>query len=164
MILTEGAVFCLNRGAETQRIDVNAVFEGRQCECGQVTYSYDLEARKGMISFEFQPVLKVISLDWQGTQIPNQPLVRWMVSDGKESMLMMATSRNREVRSRFFAPNGPYRKKKLREGRVFKLLDYTTGQIPSTTGEGMVNVIYVEKVRCEPEPKKIKKLINTNCG
>jgi hypothetical protein len=154
MLLTSGAVACLNEGAELDRGDVNAVYEGRHCECGQVVYSYDLSARKGMISFEFQPVLKVLSIDWQGTQIPNRPEVRWMVTDGTESMLMMAPSRTREVAKVFFSKNGPYHAKKLKAGMVFKLLDYTTSRVRSKRGEGMENVVFVEKIRAEPKQKK----------
>jgi hypothetical protein len=70
------------------------------------------------------------------------------------SQMMMPPSRTREVSNTFFAPKGPYRSNKLRVGMVFKLLDYTTSQVNSTDGEGMVNVIRVEKIRSEPKPKK----------
>jgi hypothetical protein len=146
--LTRGAVTALKRGACMQNDDVNAVMEdGKQKLAVQVVMSDDEERRKGWLTSEFRPILRVKQYIWGGVPLGNLPKVEWIVTDGENEMRMKPNYfRNcRKMARGFFHKKGAFMKKKLMRNCRFQLVDYVTGM-----SDVKEPTIYVEKIKWLP--------------
>ena len=101
MMLTDGAVKSLKRGAMLGTLDINAVTDdGVQHEAGQICSEDDHIMRSAMGHDEFRPVLEVRRTEWFGRNLGPCPMVKfWCVDleDGDEDapalILPMGSSR-----------------------------------------------------------------------
>jgi len=127
MLLTSGAVQCLRRGAAIGSDDVNAVdVDGTEFFTAQVQCEDDLQLRKLLLLPELQPLLQILSVTWLGT-IGQYPSICFMVIDGDgDSMAMYVSYRSPCSIKLLFSKKGPFRTGCLNQGKLFRLLDYTT--------------------------------------
>ena len=166
MKITKGAIKALKLGAGKGDEDINAVAEdGKEFMAGQVCCEDDEQLREIMDLEEYQPVLRVTSMDWLGNW-GCVPTIRWHVTDRDEEddedgeeeaqeMVMFISHRSFKIAKSFFKKWGDSKKGKLGVGARFVLVDYTTVFEPKNKFHDKDEaVIMVERIRCEPKPKK----------
>ena len=129
--------------------EVTAVAEsGMVFKAGQVVSGGDIEKRKKMDIQELNPILKVVSVEWQGMK-DGFPNIRFVVTDGVSEAVMRPSKRRgyKQLRA-FFSKRGYYRRGMLNKGRVFQLIDYTTKLVEEEA------TIMVERVKCTRLPSR----------
>jgi hypothetical protein len=157
---TQGAVAALTTGANSSNGDINAIFDDGKIECfaGQVIMEDDVEgnSRSQMGWEEYYPILQVKSIVWHsGLSKENSrgvPKMVFYVTDGLDEMPMVASTRKHCLLANFWDKKGPYETGVLRQGKIFKLIDYHMGLKMDVTIGKMVPCIFVEKVK--PQPKR----------
>ncbi len=87
------------------------------------------------------------------------PRMVFFVTDGLDEMPMVASTRKHSLLATFWDKKGPYETGVLRQGKIFKLIDYHMGLKKEPATGNMVPCIYVEKVR--PQPKRNMKKFRT---
>jgi hypothetical protein len=164
---TQGAVAALTTGANSSNGDINAIFDDGKIECfaGQVIMEDDVEgnSRSQMGWEEYYPILQVKSIVWHsGLSKENSrgvPKMVFYVTDGLDEMPMVASTRKHCLLANFWDKKGPYETGVLRQGKIFKLIDYHMGLKMDVTIGKMVPCIFVEKVK--PQPKRNMKKFRT---
>ena len=154
MKLTKGAVKALKMGAHS-RENINAV-TSREHVAGQLDPSI-----RPFLSDEdeYKPVLEVKRTEWFGKNLRTFPMVKfWCVddSDGDEETCVMASPREKgRFAKRFFSKSGPFHKGKLKVGRRFMLVDYTTTVVKKDRVHNRCDeVVHMERMRSIPVPTK----------
>jgi hypothetical protein len=164
---TEGAIASLIQGAKSSNGDLNATFQEGKVEClaGQVIMDDDVggNSRCQMGWGEYYPILQVRRIVWHATLSKGNgmgvPRMVFHVTDGVEEMPMVASTRKHSLVADFWSKKGPYETGVLREGKIFKLLDYHTGLKKDPSSGKMVACIFAERVR--PQPKRNLKRFRT---
>ena len=164
---TKGAVAALTTGANSSNGDINAIFDDGKIECfaGQVIMEDDVEgnSRCQMGWEEYYPILQVKRIVWHSALSKDNsrgvPKMVFYVTDGLDEMLMVASTRKHYLLASFWDKKGPYETGVLRQGKIFKLLDYHMGLKMDVAIGKMVPCIFVEKVK--PQPKRNMKKFRT---
>ena len=171
MMLTDGAVKSLKRGAMLGTLDINAVTDdGVQHEAGQICSEDDHIMRSAMGYDEFRPVLEVRRTEWFGRNLGPCPMVKfWCVDseDGDEEVCVMASPRlKHKFAKKFYSKGGPFNNGRLKVGRRFQLVDYTTRVVmKDRIHDGKEPIVHVEKIRCAPIRRtqtKMKSFLSKN--
>jgi hypothetical protein len=164
---TKGAVAALITGAISSNGDLNALFDGGKVECmaGQVIMEDEAggTTRCQMFWEEYYPILQVQRVVWYSNLCKDNsmgvPRIVFYVTDGLDEMPMMASTRKHSLLASFWDKKGPYETGVLRQGKIFKLIDYHMGLKKNPNSGQMVPCIFVEKVR--PQPKRNMKKFRT---
>ena len=164
---TNGAVAALTTGAISSNGDINAIFDGGKVEClaGQVIMEDEVEGitRCQMFWEEYYPILQVKRIVWHSNLSKENsmgvPRMVFFVTDGLDEMPMVASTRKHSLLATFWDKKGPYETGVLRQGKIFKLIDYHMGLKKNLNSGPMVPCIFVEKVR--PQPKRNMKKFRT---
>ena len=159
MHLTQGAVKALRKGAQ-RGPECNAVTEDGVCLAPQLDPNLD--------EFEeiihFQPVLEVKRTEWHGKLLSPCPHVKFFCgdADGDDEIIVMASNREKhKFAKKFFSKNGPFHQGRMKPGRRFKLLQFTTDVAKKDwVNEGGEEIVRLEKIRCEPIKRKQTKIKN----
>ena len=156
MKLTAGSVKALKRGACLGTDDINAVTDdGVRHEAGQICSEDDKIMRGTMGYDEFRPVLEVRRTEWFGRNLGPCPNIKfWCVDteEGGEEICVMASPRMKfKFAKKFYSKTGPFNTGRLKVGRRFQLLDYTTKVVmKDRIHDGREPIVLVEKMRCAP--------------
>jgi hypothetical protein len=118
--------------------------DGKEKLAVQVVLSHDDNLGKDWIMAEYRPTLHVKQCIWDGVPLGNLPNTEWVVTDGKNDMIMKPNyfRNSRKIAKGFFHVKGPFMKKKLMRNCRFQHLDYVTGLSQSKEA-----IIFVEKVK-----------------
>ena len=153
MKLTQGAVKALKMGAHS-RHDVNAI-TCREHIAGQLDPSVRPFLQE---DDEFKPVLEVKRTEWFGKNLRTFPMVKfWCVdeADGEEICVMASPREKGRFAKRFFSKGGPFHNGRMKIGRRFMLIDYTTTVVPKDrVHNGVDEIVHLERMRSIPVPKK----------
>jgi hypothetical protein len=128
-----------------------------ECLAGQVIMDDDVSgnSRCQMGWGEYYPILQVARISWHDTLSKDNgmrvPRMVFHVSDGVDEMPMVASTRKHSLVADFWSKKGPYETGVLREGKIFKLLDYHTGLKKDPSSGKMVACIFAERVRQQPK-------------
>jgi hypothetical protein len=164
---TEGAIAALTTGALDRNADHNATFENGEVTClaGQVIMDDETsgKTRSQMWWEEYYPILQVKRIVWHSTLSTKNgrgvARMVFFVTDGLHEMPMVASTRKQSLIAHFWSRKGPYEKGILRQGTIFKLIDYQMGLKKDPESGVMVPCIFVEKVR--PQPKRNQQKFRT---
>jgi hypothetical protein len=164
---TNGAVAALTTGAISSNGDINAIFDGGKVEClaGQIIMEDEVDGttRCQMFWEEYYPILQVKRIVWHSNLSKENsmgvPRMVFFVTDGLDEMPMVASTRKHSLLATFWDKKGPYETGVLRQGKIFKLIDYHMGLKKEPATGKMVPCIYVEKVK--PQPKRNMKKFRT---
>ena len=153
MKLTIGAVRALKQGARSGE-NINAI-TSQEHIAGQL----DPSIRPFLSDKdEYKPVLEVKRTEWFGKNLRTFPMVKfWCVDDddGDEICVMASPREKGRFAKRFFSKSGPFHTGKMKVGRRFMLLDYTTTVVKKDrVHNGSDEVVHVERMRSIPIPKK----------
>lgn len=165
MILSNGAIDSLTRGARKGDIEVNALSkDGETFYAGQVCCEVDGVERKSVDYDEFTPNLEIKEVVWTQKIVGNVPMKTWLVTDDSDSdnqMVMIHSKRSKQIAKNFLKKWGQSGKDcKLGSGRRFTLVDYTTAmEPPGPMFDDWTPVIRVERIRMEPKSRKQKKML-----
>jgi hypothetical protein len=147
--------------------DHNATFENGEVTClaGQVIMDDETsgKTRSQMWWEEYYPILQVKRIVWHSTLSTKNgrgvARMVFFVTDGLHEMPMVASTRKQSLIAHFWSRKGPYEKGILRQGTIFKLIDYQMGLKKDPESGVMVPCIFVEKVR--PQPKRNQQKFRT---
>jgi hypothetical protein len=160
MQLTEGAVSMLVDGAYSESQDLDTLSpSSKEFYSGLVQCEDDKDLRKFMDLDEFSPILQVQEITWLGTWC-QFPTMQPVVTDGKDSITMMAGHHLPSIWKSLFRKFAPFYSGKLNIGKRFKLIDYTTGLSPRKVGTMPEPTIFLELLRAEPKTLSQKAICN----
>ena len=153
MLVTTHAVEYLTGGSRVANQDINAVSaDGVEFDAGQICTEDNDDMRKLLQLNEYQPILEISELTWNGTffKYPNLTI---MVTDGVSQMMLRPSFRRPQFAKRFYGKRSPLYTGRMNVGRKIKLLDYSTSIWMDQKGFEHP-CIYIEKIRIEPKGKK----------
>ena len=148
---TKGAIAALITGAISSNGDLNALFDDGKVEClaGQVIMEDEADGKTRCQMFweEYYPILQVSKIIWHGSLYKENsmgvPRMVFFVTDGLHEMLMVASTRKHSLLASFWNKKGPYETGVLRQGKIFKLINYHMGLKNDPDSGKMVPCIFV---------------------
>jgi hypothetical protein len=157
MIVTSNAIEYLIRGSEVANEDINAInADCVEFDAGQICTEDDNDMRQLLQLNEYQPILKISELTWNGTY-SKYPNLTIMVTDGITQMMLRPSFRKAQFPKTFYGKKSPLYTGRMNVGRRLKLLDYTTSIWVDKKVIGHP-CIFIEKMRAEPKRNNLYKL------
>ena len=167
MQLTPGAIGALKLGANYAgyaSLEINAITaDGTKWDSACICAEKDGIKRGSLDYNEYKPNLQVKEVVWTEAIRKGVPMKYWIVTDtedGENEMVMMHSTRNKEVCKNFLKKWGQSGKDcKLGKGKRFTLVDYYTTVTPANSHfEYDTPTIKVERIRMEPRSNHQQKL------